>query len=469
MASVTPRRRGVRTACDRCYSLKERCERTPMTSKCIRCERLGHICLNVRPLRQAGRKPQHQERRASETGSSDSSTSDLSHRDVGDWLRDVPDLGPEERELMAYLLYQPETLRFSVVSPSFENAQRRSLEAPLPAAWPVLKDAYLAYAGGLRASHADTTPGVNVDANLRRASSAMRTLRMLPVASPEDAALCLTLGAALAMYIYTAVGVGVPDICHYCLSTARPYIEPMASTPETDSQLVFLVLLEVMDCAVHRRKPTLKIQSPSPTSVDRHLGLCLPLLPYYYDLCAVSHSLVSPGNADIIATFHQHLAGIQAAVNAWQPTPPKNFINKFSPVEVVHLLAQARVYRLAALLLAHRIQHSFGQQDDQADIWSREVLMELELARRTTRRSLRFVTLPFITAAIEIRDPVARTKAVQDVDEYVDQFMPVVQEATKTFLLRIWRERDAQEISSWFDSLHKPCVILDSLKGSSRV
>lgn len=140
-------------------------------------------------------------------------------------------------------------------------------------------------------------------------------------------------------------------------------------------------------------------------------------------------------------------------------------MHEFSSVEVVHLLAQARVYRLAALLMAHRLQHHFGHEnaDAQADIWSREIMMELEMARRVTQQPIRFVTLPFIVAAIEIRDPVARIKADENVDEYVDRFMPVVQEATRTFLSRIWRERDVGAISSWFDSVHKPCVTLDAL------
>jgi hypothetical protein len=54
------------------------------------------------------------------------------------------------------------------------------------------------------------------------------------------------------------------------------------------------------------------------------------------------------------------------------------------------------------------------------------------------------------------------------VDEYVDQFMPVVQKVTKVFLSRVWHERDTQTTSSWFDSVHKPCVILDSVEASFR-
>ncbi|EHY52256.1 hypothetical protein HRR83_003179 [Exophiala dermatitidis] len=480
MASVLPRRRGgIRAACDRCYELKERCERASTTSACVRCNRLSQICRTVRPLRTPGRRARHREpsASASQTISSRSSTeaSSQSQDENGAWLQDVPDLVLEERELMMFLLYRRQTLQFNVVSPSFEDAARRSFEAPLLAALPVLKDAYLAYAGGLKASfHADNdTPTVaDEDANLslHHASSALETLRTLPVGSSEDAALCLTLGMVLALYIYSAVGVGAPDICHYCLGVASPYIEDSTISFETEPQLIFMVLLETMDCAVHRHKPTLRLRVQSPAAservgVDRHLGLCVPLLPYYYDLCVISHFLIDGKNASLVAILHRHLRRIQAAVNTWQPCPPEGFVHEFSSVEVVHLLAQARVYRLAALLMAHRLQHHFGHEnaDAQADIWSREIMMELEMARRVTQQPIRFVTLPFIVAAIEIRDPVARIKADENVDEYVDRFMPVVQEATRTFLSRIWRERDVGAISSWFDSVHKPCVTLDAL------
>ena len=173
-----------------------------------------------------------------------------------------------------------------------------------------------AYADGLKAFHADKTR--DVDENLRRASSAMKTLCVLSVASSEDARLCLTLGMVLALYIYGAVGVDASDICHYSLSAARPYIGPAASVPETEPQLIFLVLLETMDYMYPSRETDTEGPIIRSGTRGRHLGLCLLLLPYYYDLCAISHSLIDARNADLIFVLHQHLRRIQAAVNAWQ-------------------------------------------------------------------------------------------------------------------------------------------------------
>jgi hypothetical protein len=398
--------------------------------------------------------------------SSQSGDETQSPRGVSSWLRDMLDLNQEDRKLLLFLVGQPKSLQYFVISPSFEDAEQRSFAVPLLASFPVLKDAYLAYAGVLKSIHPSSKNEIDEDVNLRRASSAMMTLRSLAVATPEDAALCLTLGLALVIFVYAAIGVGVSDICHYCLSIQIPFIETVDLDTDTEPRLIFLVLLETMECMVHRRKPTLRIH-PRTVAVDCHLGLCLPLLPCYYDLCAISYSMANASDTNLIVSIQQQLDGIQVFVETWQPSQPENFLNHFRAAEVVHLLAQARVYRLAALLMAHRLRHIFGHEDAKADIWSREVMMELELAQRITNQPIRFVTLPFIIAAVEIQDSVALIKAVEDVDRYVDQFTPVVQRATKTFLSRVWRERDLRTTFSWFDSVHKPCVVLDSIGASS--
>lgn len=362
-----------------------------------------------------------------------------------------------------FFLSHPDTLECYVVCPSFNDAEQRSFAAPLPAALPVLKDAYLACAGALKSLYHGDKSEIDSNANLYHASSAMGILRSIPVASSGDAVVCLTLGISLALFVYSAIGVGVSDICHCCLSRAGPFIETAVLDPEIESLLSFLVLLETMDCFVNRRKPTFRIKLRKFESVDRHLGLCLPLLPYYYDLCVINHSLAHTTDAIYMARLQQQLDRIQGAVDAWQPSQPDNFIEQFESTEVVHLLAQAKAYRLAALLLSHRLRYVFGQEDSQAGFWSKEVMRELELAQRITKRSTRCVTLPFIIAAVEIRGSDARTKTLQNVAVYVDQFTPVVQKATRSFLTRIWRERDAGMAYSWFSLVYKPCVVLDSI------
>ncbi|OAG08187.1 uncharacterized protein CC84DRAFT_561306 [Paraphaeosphaeria sporulosa] len=454
--------RGIRTACDRCYQLKERCERVSTTGSCERCQRLNQVCLTVRPVRPPGRQ-------AKNRGLCSQKISTLAnHRmqsadSVGSCIPNVSNLDLDEQELLLSLLGDPQTLDYPVVSPRFQHAEQKSFTNLWSTAWPVLKDAYLAYAGVLKSLQPGDGLGTDNASKIRYATSAMAVLRSLSINKAEDAELCLTLGFALALSVYGTIGVGVAKICHYCLSVTRSFIEDTTVGLKMEPRISVLVLLETMECIVYRRTPTLRIQPRAPGIVDRHLGLCLSLLPYYYDLCSISHSLVRNIGKTHTELLHQELDKIQADVENWQPSHPEGFLHEFSASEVVQLLAQARVYRLAALLMIHRLRHPFGREDGQADIWSREVMMELELARRISDHPVRFVALPFIIAAVEIRGTTEREKVLMNVSDYVDQLTPVVQKATKSFLGRVWNERDVLVNFSWLDSIHKPCVILDSI------
>ncbi|KAI9691936.1 MAG: hypothetical protein M1822_008009 [Bathelium mastoideum] len=393
--------------------------------------------------------------------SSSSATIENGALEIGAWLDDIRDLLPEEKELLMFLLGRSDTLELYVVSPVFRDAEQQSLLASLRSALPVLKDAYLACAGSLKLLHRpDIAMGVDKSATLRHASSAMETLRSLSVENLKDAVLCLTLGKALALSVYTTVGSGVADICYHCLRITSPFVNSLTSCADAEPWWSFLVMFETMDCVVHRRIPTVRIQLRDLERVDRYLGLCLPLLPYYYDLCVMSHSLVYTADASYLVRIEEKLSDIHAAVEAWQPSHQGHLIEQFQSADIVDLLAQARVYRLAALLVSHRLRFTFGQQDIQADIWSKEIMMELKLAQRITKRPMQCVTLPYIVAAIEIRDPSTRVEALQAVEDYVDRFAPLVQKAVKTFLSRVWHERDLHPAYYWFDSVYKPCVVL---------
>ena len=460
MATSAAWKQPIRTACDRCYELKERCARASASGACTRCSRLGLVCSTVRPVRPAGRRPRHRVQSFSGTSSS-SATVENSALDIGAWLNDVRDLLPDEKELLMFLLGRPENLEFYVVSPVFRDAEQQSLVASLRSALAVLKDAYLACAGALKLlQRPDIAMDVDKSATLRHASSAMKILRSLSVANSEDAVLCLVLGKALALSVYTTVGSGVADICHHCLRITSPFMDSLISCADGEPWWSFLVILETMDCMVHRQIPTVRIQLRDLDRVDRYLGLCLPLLPYYYDLCVMSHSLVNTTDASYLVRIEKQLADIHAAVEAWQPSYRGHLVDRFQSGDIVNLLAQAKVYRLAALLVSHRLRFTFGQQDIQADIWSKEIMAELKLAQWATKRPAQCVTLPFIVAAIEIRDPSTRVEALQAVEDYVDRFAPLVQKASKTFLSRVWRERDVHLTSYWFDSAYKPCVVL---------
>ncbi|KAF1995129.1 hypothetical protein P154DRAFT_526604 [Amniculicola lignicola CBS 123094] len=465
MATPARRTQKFRTSCDRCYELKERCVRGSVSADCLRCDRLNLVCSNDRPVRPPGRRPRHRKEPSSGTTSSPSSTTKGPlNTDFDAWLQNVPDhdLSRDEKELIS-LLGQPDSLEFLVVCPSFQAAEQQSLAAPLPAAFPILKNSYLAFAGSLKSLQLGIATEESKSANLRHASLAMEMLRSLPVVTPQDAALCLFLGTTLALFVYSAIGVGVGDICYYCLSTTSSFTARTITELEIEPWQNMLVLLETMECLVYRRKPTLRISLPILERVDRHIGLCLPLLPHYYDLCIISHSLANATDESYLARLHKQLDASEIAIQEWIPSHPPQILDDVDSAELVNLLAQAKVYRLAALLVGHRLRHDFGNQDEKADVLSKEIMMELEIAWRITKRPMRCVTLPFIVAAVEVRASELRLKTLQNVDNYVDKFTTVIQEATRKFLSRIWHERDMNTTFCWFDSISKPCAVLHAV------
>ncbi|OIW26871.1 hypothetical protein CONLIGDRAFT_492099 [Coniochaeta ligniaria NRRL 30616] len=451
----------LRTACDRCYELKERCERTTTSARCARCERLGLTCSTVRPVRPVGRRMRRGKDFIPRTTSRKSTRQEQHHQPGIDACLDaLPDLQPKEKELLLFLLGQPESLDQYIVCSSFQAEQQHSLAAQLPAASPSLKDAYLACAVALKQLQSGSVTDTDTSTCVGYISKAMSALRSLPVVRPQDAVLCHTLGSLLAFSIYSAIGVGVPDVCRYCLDTTDAFVGTAMSEVQNDPWHSFLVLLETTNCLVHRRKPTRRIQIPD-FGVDRRLGLCLPLLPYYHDLCVISNSLLDTTDTAILARLEKQLDGIHAVVESWQPSHTDHLIEQFDPAEIVNLLAQAKVYRLAALLVGHRLRFPFGREDSRAEIWSREAMMELEMAKRVTKRPLRFVTLPFLVAAVEVRDESLRCDTLRRVDDYVDCWAPFLRRETKTFLARVWRERDLEISRRWFESVVRPCPVID--------
>ncbi|KAM6481814.1 hypothetical protein HDV62DRAFT_363267 [Trichoderma sp. SZMC 28011] len=468
MATFKRKGQNSRTACDRCYELKERCARSAIGLACARCDRLRLVCSIVRPIRPAGRRPNNWNNSVNATTSSESSiygTNKEHQMDIDSWFHNGISVDSGERQLLRFLLSEPKNFGHHLVSPTFEPTEHGSLVALLPTAMPFFKDALLSYASGLKFAQTSVAADTYVNASHRYASSAIETLRSLNVTNVQEAIVCLTLGKVLVLAVYSLIGVGAAEICQYCLNVTTAFTNVAISwDQDLASQHSFLILMETMDCLVHCRKPAQRFPPRQMGSIDRHLGLCLSLLPCYYDLCVISHSMVDNTETASLVYLYRKLDEVRVAVETWQPPPLGDITYQVKTVDMVNLLAQARVYRLAALLIIHRLQYPFGQQDCQANIWSNEIMKEFELADWATKQTTRCVTMPYIVAAIEIQDFGSRLKALENVDKYVDKFTPTVQRAARRFLSRIWLERDNKITYYWFQSVSKPCPILQSFE-----
>ncbi|UKZ50471.1 hypothetical protein TrVGV298_004734 [Trichoderma virens] len=281
---------------------------------------------------------------------------------------------------------------------------------------PLLKDAFLSYASGLQFVQTGVAVDVDVNASHRYASSAIEVLRSLNVTNIQEAILCLTLGKVLVLSVYSLIGVGAAEICQYCLNTAMVYTNATISwDQDVVSQHSFLMFMETIDCLVHCRKPTQRFPPQQAAIMDRYLGLCLSLLPYYYDLCVINHSMVNNTDTSYLVYLYKKLDEVRVAVDAWRPPPLGDLMHHVETVDMINLLAQAKVYRLAALLVIHRLRYPFGQQDGQANVWANEIMKEFELADWATKQATRCVTMPYIVAAVEIQDFSLRVRALENV------------------------------------------------------
>jgi hypothetical protein len=383
---------------------------------------------------------------------------------IGDFLRDHVDLQPEEKHLLLSLLAGSDGLDYHVASPGLQAQQQVTLANQLRDNLPLLKDAYLALAITMKQLRTGVKTDADTTLSLEHIARGMSILRAFSTLQIPDTAVCNTLGSVLSFSAYASVGVGVAEIFRHCLTLGEKSSRAPDLRVKDDPWHNYLSFMDTIDSFVHRRRPTGQICA-SVVEIDPHFGLCLPLLPFYHDLSIISSSMCSYTTSSSTAIFDQQLEKIHKAVQSWKPSSNQleTLSERFTTPEVVTLLAQAKAYRLGALLMAHRLRYPFGEEDAQAYVWSKELLMELDLAASVTKQSLRFVTLPFLIAAVEVQDQAQRQTTLLDTERYVDKFAPAMQRVTRTFLSRVWEERDCSITTRWFDSVHKPCPVFEAI------
>ncbi|KXJ85239.1 hypothetical protein Micbo1qcDRAFT_223630 [Microdochium bolleyi] len=519
----------LRTACDRCYELKERCQRPTTSARCERCARLDLACATVRPVRLVGRRRrQHSETRSSgphrdrslpstkkSEASAEAQFDARSAADVHTLVASLPGLSLLETQLLESVLGQPGCL-CGYMSRSATTDELPSellrMQAHSPIASVLTKEVLLALASTVQQWDTSLTLGY-----ISRAMSSFRALR---IRSHADVAMCHFLGGLLVFTIYSVVGMGVFKVSRYCLGTANSiapnstmvleergdlnHARDQSITGSTTATATpgesFLVMLEIMDCLLNRTEPislsglshfstsssATSSANPGGATIDAHLGLCTPLLPLYHRLCTLSNLLLDASDQGVVSTLHDQLSTIHYAAESWRPPDLGQLVHArqrgsalITTSQVIHLLAQARLYRLGVLLMAHRLRHPFGDyhHDRLATAWSREILVELDTAYTVTGgQRMQFVTMPFIIAAVEVTDDRhdtrsgsggggAREMTLRALDEQVDRYAPALKAAVRQFLEKIWQERDATPVGlRWFDSVHKPCPVVDSIQ-----
>jgi len=262
--------------------------------------------------------------------------------------------------------------------------------------------------------------------------------------SVEHAAVVLMLGQILLAY-NALLWIGTTrTIAQGTLIATRNQYSALLCRPEFDCVTITPVLIDTIDCLIRREVPILRLPQTDRCIVDRTCGICYTLLPILYDLCQASHEAKTcafdvPGQV-----FCDPYAEVERQINAWYPVCPPSFA-KYSSTETAVMWSMARSYRLAALLIIHRLRYPLGIEDKCGARYAQAILDEVvPLSRLRTSIGLDF---PLLVATIEL--PVlgaAVSKAFQPLRYCKRQL-----DAILDFVQRVREAQAAGFVGLWFD------------------
>ena len=361
----------------------------------------------------------------------------------------------------------PSPLDKFLIGPSFHESHHRFFVQNLlrPAPTSILKDATVACAAVLLGDqHAQYTK-TSVEVGHRRAALAVSGLRSLQISKEQDLVTALILGVSIVTFAMHVVDGQPFLISHYTLALVKPvYHALLTMDPGIMDLLMCLVNTETFECLIRSEMPTIRIGEYDRCDVvDRYIGISSSIFGHLYDLCEASHLMrLAGGRMDI--EMVERLDAIQDSLERWTPSAPPDFIERFTQSEVVGMFAQAKVLRLTALLIAHRLRHPYGQCDKEALQLSSAITAEIDMALQSTGRSIPCTTLPYTIACFEVTGTEARAVVVGKIPEVVT-FSRQAQLQVGRSLSSVWNARDGGDQIYWFDLgnyIHKtPSTLTD--------
>ena len=263
----------------------------------------------------------------------------------------------------------------------FQNAVRKLFRRSPQ----LLVDSY-SVAMKLMQSRHETSPSVDVnDISSMARCLVTLTATSCPVASVEDAAMRLLLGQALLVSNVLLPSFATHSITRGALLNVKDWYPALIQQPCFDAITLTPVLIDLVECLVRREMPVIRLPDVDRYVVDRFLGITTTLLPLLYDLCESSYHVKEIGFA-IGGLLHcdgdnDVYSKVERNIYNWAPDIPSEFFTRYSAWEVTVMLAQARTYRLAALLAIHRLRRPLVQEDHIAERFADEILRDLSILK----------------------------------------------------------------------------------------
>ncbi|KAJ5935788.1 hypothetical protein N7466_005335 [Penicillium verhagenii] len=439
-------------ACNRCHSAKEKCTFIGSDQQCTRCRRLKIPCSISRRSGRIGRRPsakafphgqmqvwsvetreQPSESEASSSkatsrapsrGSESGSQSDLTEEMCTPNNNNIMMLSPER------LISCPKKLQttadalqtvldveqFSVIhtpfmlGSSFIPEAQRTVYTILSLSGPTLTEGYLAFLG-LMTRHQKSLVLRPQQPDMRKAAKGLQRLRDVTIRNDYDAACTLFLGQT--MYVFNVLSAPYSNTAHSIVRSAllssKPWFHRLVQYPIMDTIIMTPMLIDTVECLTHREIPIIRFPDTERIIIDRYVGLCATLLPHLYDICECSHAFKKSllDDSPTYNGFYEQLAMLEQKIQGWAPPTPPELYSNFGQHEVLAMVTQATVYRLAGLLVIHRHRYPLGMEDDTARVLAESIFSAMELfAESAAEKSTALpMVFPITMAMLEIEGP----------------------------------------------------------------
>lgn len=414
-------------ACNRCHSAKEKCTFTGNDQQCTRCRRLKIPCSVSRRSGRIGRRPsakafphgqmqvwsvdsQPSDEPDDETRRKSASISPVIKRaSPSDSPSDISEDGwtPTTEGLILLspekLLSTPRRLQttadalqaisdselfasihgpFTMGTP-FLKVSQQTISTILSLSGPTLTEGYLAFLS-LMSGHQRSLVMRPQQADMQKAAKGLQRLRNVSIRHDYDAACALFLGQT--MYVFNVVIAPYSNTAHSiirnALLTTRDWFSRLLKYPIMDTIIISPVLIDTVEAVTHRELPIVRLPPTDRVIIDRYAGISATLLPLIYDIAECGHALKvdkSEPQSEQRMAIWQKLAEIEALVQKWEPPNPPVLSVEFGQYEVLGMMTQANVYRLATLLLIHRLRYPLGVEDGTGRVLADSIFSTMSL------------------------------------------------------------------------------------------
>lgn len=345
----------------------------------------------------------------------------------------------------------PSPLDKFIVGPSFHESHHVSFVQSLIMPTPALKHAAVACAAALFGDENDEYAKASLEIGHRRAALAISSLRSFQISNEQDITTLLILGVAMVTFAMHVSDGQASLISHYTLSLIKPLAHTIYTmNSATIDYWMCLVCTETLECLLKSEVPSMRIDPFRRThEVDRYLGLSPSIFAHFYDICEAGKSLKGASMATA-AKVVERLASIKIAVDQWHTSPPSEFLDQYTQAEVVSMLSQAKIFRCAALLVIHRLQYPYGEEDREAYVLGRTIIDEFDMVLQITQRSVPCTALPYLAACFEILESGSRNAALGKIKDIVT-FSRQSRVRFENTLTSVWEARDQAYNFHWFE------------------